>query len=626
MSIRDPGGLAGRLRRLLLPAAADDGPVAAAPVVPLREIFRRFWPYARPYRYWLWASLFMVALGPVLDVATIWIFKVVVDEVFVPRDLGALPLIALAYLGLVLVSGLVDFLDDYLSGLVGQRFLLGLRTDFFRHLHGLSLDFFERRKLGDVLSRLTGDAAAIETLMLSGVADALSHVLRILFFVGALFVLQWQMALVSLLVVPLFYVTARHFSRKIKEASRERRRRSGSIGAVAEESLSNMPLVQAYNRQETEIERFHEQNLGSLAATMAATRLQSAFTPLVSVIELGGALVVMTMGTWALSQGQLSLGGLLAFMALLSKLYTPIRRLSKLVNTFYSASAGAERIIEFMDQMPSVTEPEHPRPLARAWGQVRFEDVSFTYPGSPRPALEHLSLTVEPGETLALVGATGAGKSTAAKLLLRLYDPTAGGISLDGNDLRELSLSALRDNVALLLQETLVFDGTIRDNIAYGRPGATDAEIERAARAADAHEFITSLPEGYGSRVGQKGRRLSGGQRQRVAIARAMIRDAPVLVLDEPTTGLDAETGERILEPMRRLMEGRATIVISHNLVTIREATEIVLLEHGRVAERGTHEHLLERKGSYARLYRLHDLAEARAAPAPQARRESLTA
>jgi len=574
--------------------------------VPFREIFRRFWPYARPYRRWLWASLIFVALGPAIDVATIWLFKEVVDEVFVPQDLGALPLLAVAYLCLGLFAGLVDFVDDYLSGLVGQRFLLELRTSFFRHLQGLSLDFFERRRLGDVLSRLTSDTGAIETLMLSGVASTLSAVLQILFYVGALFVLQAQMALIALIVVPAFFFLARHFSARIKLASRERRRRSGSITAVAEESLSNVPLVQAYNRQQTEADRFHQQNVGALAAAVTATRLQSLFTPMVNLVELAGALFVMAAGTWALSQGQLTLGGLLAFLALLAKLYSPIRRLTRLANTFYSASAGAERIIEFLDQKPRVTEIERPRPMGRARGTVTFDDVSFRYPDSTHDALKRLTFSVEPGETLALVGASGAGKSTAAKLLLRLYDPTEGRVCLDGVNVRELSLAGLRDNVALLLQETLVFDGSIRDNIAYGRIGASDDDIERAARAADAHEFIESLPDGYDTQVGQKGRLLSGGQRQRIAIARAMIRDAPVLMLDEPTTGLDAETGERILEPLRRLMAGRATIVISHNLMTVREATEILVLDRGRVVERGAHTELLAKGGAYARMYRLH--------------------
>jgi ABC-type multidrug transport system fused ATPase/permease subunit len=587
-----------RIRRLLV-APSGDALVAAAPPVPIRDIFRRFWPYARPYRKWLLVSLLLIAVVPAIETATIWMFKLVVDEVLVPRDFGAFVPIALAYVGLTLLDGVASFFDEYLSEWVAGRFLLDLRTRFFEHLQGLSLDFFDRRRLGDVLSRLTGDISSIENFVLSGVADAISYVLRILFFVGALFYLQWDLALVSLVVAPLFWAAGRRFTRLIKHASREKRRRSGSITAAAEESLSNAALVQAYNRQGTEVERFHRENLGSFQASMASTRIRALFSPLVDLIELLGAMVVIGMGTWELSRGSLTLGGLLVFLTFLSQLYSPIRGLTKLANTIYSASAGAERIVEFLDEKPSVKDGT--LALGRASGEVDFDSVSFAY--DAEPALRDVSFTVGPGETVALVGPSGAGKSTAAKLLMRFYDPAAGAIRLDGHDLRELTLESVRDNFALLLQETLVFDGTIRENIAYGRLGAAGDEIEAAARAADAHNFIAALPDGYDTMVGQKGRRLSGGQRQRIAIARAMVRDAPVLILDEPTTGLDAESTRRVIEPLRRLMDGRATIVISHNLMTVRDADAIVVLDGGRAVETGTHEQLLALGGLYARVY-----------------------
>ena len=572
----------------------------------MREIFRRFWPYARPYRKWLALSLVLIALVPLVDTAMIWMFKVVVDQVLVPQDFGPFVWIAGAYIALTLLAGVLGFFDDLLANWIGERFLLDLRTRFFAHLQGMSLDFFDRRRLGDLISRLTGDIASIEAFVLSGVTDAISYMLRIVFFSAALFYLQWDLALISLLVAPLFWLAAKRFSRLIKVASREKRRRSGSISSVAEESLSNAALVQAFGQEGTEVERFHRENLGSYHAEMAAVRLKALYSPLIDLIELSGALFVIGLGTWELSQGHLTLGGLLVFMTFLTQLYSPVRGMSRLVNRIHAASAAAERIIEMLDQKPSVVESSTAAGLGSAQGRLELDHVTFRYPETGRNAVSGVSLTVEPGEVLALVGPSGAGKSTLAKLLLRFYDPHLGRIALDGRDLRDLTLRSVRDNVALLLQETLVFDGTIHENIAYGRRGATREQVEAAAIAADAHDFISALPDGYETEIGQKGRRLSGGQRQRVAIARAMVRDAPVLILDEPTTGVDAESGSRIMGPLRRLMGGRTTIVISHNLVTVRDADRIAVLDGGRITAVGAHDELLGQGGTYERLYRLH--------------------
>ena len=532
--------------------------------------------------------------------------KIVTDDVVAPRDMSAFPQVAAAFLGITILAGVTTFADQYLATWIGENFLHRLRTRVFAHLHTLSVGFIDRRRLGDILSRLTQDVGAIEDLVLVGVAQATSGIFQIVIFAGVMFFLSWQLALVALLAVPVFWLTARGFSRRIKAASREARRRGGSIGAVAEDSLGNAVLIQAYGREQAEVGRFAGQSLGSVGAELATARVGALFPSIVSVLEAVGLLAIVGVGVWELSAHRLTVGGLLAFLIYLVQLFSPVRDLGQLSNTIFSAAAGAERIIELLDQRPAVTAPARPATLGRARGVLVLHDAGFRYPGTDTDAVAGISFTALPGQTTALVGPSGAGKTTLIKLLLRFYDPAHGAISLDGHDLRELDPQQLRANIAVVLQETLLLDGTIADNILAGRPGASHRELAAAARAADADTFIAALPQGYDTPVGHRGRLLSGGQRQRIAIARAMIRDAPILLLDEPTTSLDAEASEHILAPIRRLMTGRTTIVISHDLLTVTDAQQILYLDRGRITETGTHAGLLRLGGRYADLYRLH--------------------
>ena len=574
-----------RIRALLVPDADEQGFIASAPVVAVPEIFGRFWPDARPYRKQIALGLLFLLLVPIIEAAEIWMFKLVVDDVLVPQELGPLLYIALAYVGLTLLGGLIGFGDDYLAAWVGERFLLNLRTRVFAHVQGLSLHSLDRRRLGDLLSRLTSDIQAIESFILAGIGEGLSALARILIFGGALFYLDWRLAIVSLVIAPLFYVLARRFARLVKHAAREKRRRSGSLSAVAEESLANAALVQSLNRQDAEVARFRHQGERIVEAELASTRIKSLFAPIVDLIELLGALIVIGLGTWALTRGDLTLGGLLVFLAYLTQLYGPIRELSSLSNTIFAAAAGAERVIELLEERPSVVDRPGATPLADVGGEVELRDVTFRYPGAGCDALSAVSLRVQRGETVAVVGPSGAGKSTLARLLLRFDDPVAGSVRIDGRDLRDVTLHSLREQVGLLAQETLLPDVSVREAIAYGRPGATDAEIEAAARSAGVHEFIAALPDGYDTSVGQRGRRLSGGQRQRISIARALLRETPVLVLDEPTTGLDAGAKAALLGPLSRLASGRTTIVISHDPEVVGWADRVVRIEDGRIAE-----------------------------------------
>jgi ABC-type multidrug transport system fused ATPase/permease subunit len=591
-----------RLSASLAPTPDDDRLVAAAPSVTIREVVRRFWPIARRHRWPLAGGIALAAVLPAVEVAEIWLFKLIVDDVLVAETFGPLAVYVPLMFALAVLGALLSFGDEYAATWVGEKFVISLRERLLGHLQRLEPDAFDRLRHGDVLSRLTSDVHAIETLLLSAVAEIVQAAARLLFFAGALALLSWKLALASLIVVPGFYVAAKRFARLARRAARERRRRSGSLTAVAEESLANAALVQSANAQEHEMKRFRRESEGAMAAELAGTRIAGLFAPVVDLIQLAGAVLILVLGTWALTAGELTIGGLLAFLAYLSQLYRPIRDLSQLSQRIFEATAGAERVIELLDTEPRVREHAGARPLNRVYGQLELDDVTYRYPGSSQPALDGVSLVVQPGRSVAVVGASGAGKSTLAKLALRFADPDRGTVRLDGHDLRDLTLESLREHVALLLQEAPLFDGTVRENVAYGRTGVSDADITAALAAAAAAGLADELPDGMATRTGQRGRALSGGQRRRVAMARALLQDAPVLVLDEPSSGLDALSTRRLLDPLRRLMRDRATLLITHDLELAAEADEIVVLDAGRVVERGSPADLDAQDGSWARL------------------------
>ncbi len=571
-----------QVRRLLEPPQDHHALVGEAPPLGLAEVARRFWPDTRPLRWWILVSTALSAALSAITVSEIALFKHVVDDVLVPADLGPLLWIGGAYLALAVLSGLVSGLSSYLSTWLTHTFLVGLRTRVFAHVLSLPQEVHDRRRLGDSMMRITSDSANVESFMVGTVRSGVSTAVTAIFYLVALFLLDARLTAASLVVVPVFWFISHRFSRLIKVSAREQRRRGGSLSAVTEEHLANAPLVQAFNRQPDAVRAFTRENLGIRAASLAAARVRAIFSPVVDIAELVGVLTVILLGTQALASGRLSLGGLLAFMTLLVQLYRPLRSLATLVPGLLNDAAGCERIAELLDERPPLERPGATA-LSPGLQDVSLHHVSVRYPGANRAALSDVTVRLEPGTVVAVVGPSGAGKSTFVKLLLRVLDPTEGQVLIGDEDLRDVTLRSVREAVAFVPQETTLLDASARANIGFAREDATDEQIEEAARAASADGFIRALPAGYDSMLGQRARTLSGGQRQRLSLARAFLRDSPLLLLDEPTTGLDADMSRRVLEPLRQGHAGRITIVVTHDPLVVEIADRVITLDEGRV-------------------------------------------
>ncbi|WP_051808472.1 ABC transporter ATP-binding protein [Actinoplanes subtropicus] len=546
---------------------------------------KRFWPFAVPDRKLLMYGGALALLAAGSEVAAVYLFGVITDEALSARKLSAFWAPAALWLGAAAIGAFATFRADCMTSLAGERFLFRLRNSVFARVQRLPLDFLDSSRLGDLMTRLTDDVEAIEGLVASGLIRTVTALVSVVAFAAAAFVIRWDLALVACLLVPVFWLVSRSIGGKVQAAALDERQSNGSIASVVEESLSNQAVVQAYNRQQVEERRLAKEGRTWLEARMAEARLSSMYGPIVQVVETVCILVVLGMGAWELSSSRITLGGLLSFAAFLGYLYPPIQSLGQFSLTAAEAAAAVERLDDLAQIPPAVEDGGAQDNGWRARGRIDVLEVGFRYPRAERSTVDGLSFSADPGELVMLAGPSGAGKSTVTKLLLRFYDPAAGRILIDGRDIRQMPLATLRENVTLLHQESQLFGGSVYDNIAYGRPSASPDEVIRAARMAEAHEFIARLPEGYDTNIGHRGRLLSGGQRQRIAIARALLRDTPILVLDEPTTGLDRETSARIMEPLRRLMAGRTTIMIAHDTRLGLVPDQIVTLPGGSAEE-----------------------------------------
>jgi len=581
----------------------------------------------RPYRGWLAIILLATAVETAMGLAAPWPLKIVLDNViggdqprgwlrqiasWLPGD-GVMQTAAFAAISTVIIAAVgavASYLDNYYTESVGQWVANDLRVRVYDHLEHLPLAYYDTHQTGTLLSTITDDIATIQGFASSATLGIVVDLLTIAGMLGLMFWLNWDFALIAVGVAPFLLLFVVRFRKAVKKATREVRRRESDMVGVVQQGLESIRVVNAFGRQELEEEHLQEASRAAVQAALKARGVKSLLSPVVAVTVSFCTAFVLWRGASLVLASAMTAGLLTVFLSYLHKFFKPVHDLAKMTGTIAQAAVGVERVRGILDIDMSIPERPDAREPGRLEGAIEFDRVAFAYdPASP--VLKSVTFSIRAGQFVGIVGTTGSGKSTVVSLIPRFYDPTAGRVLIDGVDIRDYKLQGMRDQIGFVLQDTVLFRGTIRENIAYGRPDAAEKEIVEAARLANAHEFIARMPDGYHTQVGERGLTLSGGQRQRIGIARAVIRNSPILILDEPTAALDSESEKVVIEALERVMKGRTVITIAHRLSTIRDADKIVVLKDGRVAEQGSHDELLALGGDYAELHRIQVGADA---------------